>query len=76
LSGPSFRPDSSFTWWKYRGSQHDAQRYGYRFEEEGPSLIDHQYVGHERYQAEDGVLISKESETEQRLQIYLVSPPV
>jgi hypothetical protein len=53
----------------------DAQRYGYRFEEEGPSLITDQYVGPERYQAEDGVLISKESETEQRLQIYLVGRP-
>jgi hypothetical protein len=49
----------------------DARRYGYRFEEEGPTRVDHQYVGAERYQAGAGVLISKESEAAQHVQIYL-----
>ena len=49
----------------------DAQRYGYRFEEEGPTRVDHRYVGAERYQAGAGVLISKESEAAQHVQIYL-----
>ena len=49
----------------------DAQRYGYRFEEEGPSLVDDQYVGAQRYQAGAGVLISKDSEAAQHVPIYL-----
>ena len=49
----------------------DAQRYGYRFEEEGFSLLDDQYVGAGRYQAGAGVLISKDSETAQHIPIYL-----
>ena len=49
----------------------DAQRYGYRFEEEGFSLLDDQYVGAQRYQAGAGVLISKDSETAQHIPIYL-----
>ena len=49
----------------------DARRYGYRFEEEVPTRVDHQYVGAERYQAGAGVLISKESEAAQHVQIYL-----
>ena len=49
----------------------DARRYGYRFEEEAPSLVDDQYVGAGRYQAGAGVLISKESETAQHIPIYL-----
>ena len=49
----------------------DARRYGYRLEEEPPSLVDDQYVGAHRYQAGAGVLISKDSETAQHVQIYL-----
>ncbi|MBV8797505.1 MAG: hypothetical protein JO136_21415, partial [Hyphomicrobiales bacterium] len=49
----------------------DARRYGYRFEEEDPSLVDDQYVGAQRYQAGSGVLISKDSETPQHIPIYL-----
>ena len=49
----------------------DAQRYGYRFEEEGRSLVDEQYVGAQRYQDGAGVLISKDSETAQHIPIYL-----
>jgi hypothetical protein len=49
----------------------DAQRYGYRFEEDGPSLVDDQYVGAQRYQAGTGVLISKDSEAAQHVPIYL-----
>jgi len=41
----------------------DARRYGYDFEGKPPLLVDQEYVGSERYQAEDGVLISKEKET-------------
>ncbi len=37
------------------------------------SLLDDQYVGAQRYEAGAGVLISKESETAQHLQIYLVT---
>ena len=54
----------------------DAQRYGYRFEEEGLSLVDDQYVGAERYQAGAGVLISKESEAAQHIPIYLFGSAV
>jgi hypothetical protein len=50
----------------------DARRYGYDFEGKLPLRVDHEYVGPERYQAEDGVLISKESETVERVQIYLI----
>jgi class 3 adenylate cyclase len=53
----------------------DARRYGYDFEGKLPLRIDHEYVGRERYQAEDGVLISKERETAQRVQIYLLGRP-
>ncbi len=49
----------------------DAQRYGYRFEEEGLSLLDDQYVGAQRYEAGAGVLISKDSEAAQHIPIYL-----
>ena len=49
----------------------DAQRYGYRFEEETPSLVDDQYVGVQRYQAGAGVLISKDSEAAQHIPVYL-----
>lgn len=49
----------------------DTQRYGYRFEEEGHSLVDDQYVGAQRFQAGAGVLISKDSETAQHIPIYL-----
>jgi hypothetical protein len=49
----------------------DARRYGYRFEDEGPTRVDHQYVGPERYQAGAGVLISKDSEAVQHVPIYL-----
>jgi class 3 adenylate cyclase len=49
----------------------DAQRYGYRFEEEGFALLDDQYVGAQRFQAGAGVLISKDSETAQHIPIYL-----
>jgi class 3 adenylate cyclase len=49
----------------------DAARYGYRFEDEVPSPVDHEYVG-DRYQTGAGVLISKEKEADQRFQIYLV----
>lgn len=49
----------------------DAQRYGYRFEEEGPSPVTDQYVGAGRYQAGAGVLISKDSEAVQHIPIYL-----
>ena len=50
----------------------DARRHGYDFEGEVPLLVDHEYVG-DRYQAGAGVLISKEKEAEQRVQIYLVA---
>jgi hypothetical protein len=50
----------------------DARRYGYDFEGDLPAPIDQDYVGPERYQTEDGVLISKEREAEQRIQIYLI----
>jgi hypothetical protein len=50
----------------------DARRYGYDFEGDLPVLIDQDYVGPERYQAGDGVLISKDREAEQRIQIYLI----
>jgi hypothetical protein len=50
----------------------DARRHGYDFEGEVPSPVDHEYVG-DRYQAGAGVLISKEKEAEQRVQIYLVT---
>jgi hypothetical protein len=50
----------------------DARRYGYDFEGKQPLRVDHEYVGPERYQAEHGVLISKERETVQRVQIYLL----
>ena len=50
----------------------DARRYGYDFEGEVPSPVDHEYVGGDRYQAGAGVLISKEKEADQRVQIYLV----
>jgi class 3 adenylate cyclase len=49
----------------------DAQRYGYRFEEDGFSLVTDQYVGAQRYQAGAGVLISKDSEAAQHIPIYL-----
>ena len=49
----------------------DAERYGYRFEEDGHALVDNRYVGAQRYQAGAGVLISKESETVQHIPIYL-----
>jgi hypothetical protein len=49
----------------------DAKRYGYRFEEEGPTLVDDQYVGAGRYQVGAGVLISKDSEAAQHVPIYL-----
>jgi class 3 adenylate cyclase len=49
----------------------DAERYGYRFEDEVPAAVDREYVG-ERYQAGVGVLISKEREADQRVQIYVV----
>lgn len=49
----------------------DARRYGYRFEDEAPLLVDHHYVGVERYQAGAGVLISKDSEAAQHVPIYL-----
>jgi hypothetical protein len=49
----------------------DAQRYGYRFEEDGCSLVTDQYVGAGRYQAGAGVLISKDSEAAQHVPIYL-----
>ena len=49
----------------------DARRYGYRFEDEAPSLVDDEYVGVQRYQVGAGVLISKESEAAQHIQIYL-----
>jgi len=49
----------------------DAQRYGYRFEEEGPSPVTDQYVGAGRYQVGAGVLISKDSEAVQHIPIYL-----
>ena len=49
----------------------DAQRYGYRFEEEGFAPVDDHYVGAERYQESAGVLISKDSETAQHVPIYL-----
>jgi hypothetical protein len=50
----------------------DARRYGYDFDGEFPTPVDHEYVGVERYDAGAGVLISKEKEAEQRVQIYLV----
>ena len=50
----------------------DARRYGYDFDGEFPTLVDHEYVGAERYHAGAGVLISKEKEADQRVQIYLV----
>ena len=50
----------------------DARRYGYDFEGDLPVPIDQDYVGAERYQAGDGVLISKDREAEQRIQIYLI----
>ena len=49
----------------------DAQRYGYRFEEDGFSLVTDHYVGAQRYQAGAGVLISKDSEAPQHVPIYL-----
>jgi class 3 adenylate cyclase len=49
----------------------DARRYGHRFDEGTPSLVTDQYVGAGRYQAGDGVLISKESEAPQHIPIYL-----
>jgi hypothetical protein len=49
----------------------DARRYGYRFEDEAPSLVDDEYVGVQRYQVGAGVLISKESEAAQHIPIYL-----
>jgi hypothetical protein len=49
----------------------DARRYGYRFEDETPSLVDDEYVGVQRYQVGAGVLISKESEVAQHIPIYL-----
>jgi class 3 adenylate cyclase len=50
----------------------DARRYGYDFEGEVPALVDDEYVGAERYQAGVGVLISKEREAAQHVQIYRV----
>jgi class 3 adenylate cyclase len=49
----------------------DAHRYGYEFDGEFPSLVDHEYFGVDRYRAGVGVLISKEREADQWLQIYL-----
>lgn len=50
----------------------DARRYGYGFDGELPSQVDDAYFGPERYQAGAGVLISKDREAVQRIQIYLV----
>ena len=50
----------------------DARRYGYDFEGEVPAVVDDEYVGAERYQAGVGVLISKEREAAQHVQIYRV----
>jgi hypothetical protein len=49
----------------------DARRYGHRFDEGAPSLVDDHYVGAQRYQAGAGVLISKDSEAAQHIPIYL-----
>jgi hypothetical protein len=49
----------------------DTGRYGYRFEDEAPSLVDDEYVGVQRYQPGAGVLISKENEAAQHIPIYL-----
>jgi hypothetical protein len=54
----------------------DARRYGYDFEGKLPLRVDQEYVGPERYQPEDGVLISKEKETAQRVQIYVIGRPL
>jgi class 3 adenylate cyclase len=50
----------------------DARRYGYGFDGELPSLADDAYFAAGRYQAGVGVLISKEREADQRIQIYLL----
>jgi hypothetical protein len=51
----------------------DARRYGYDIDRESPRLVTQEYVGHDRYDAEDGVLISKDGvETPKRIHLYVI----
>lgn len=51
----------------------DAQRCGYEIERDFPRLVHQEYVGRDRYDAEGGVLISKEGkETPKRVHLYVI----
>ncbi len=50
----------------------DAQRCGYEIDRKSPRLVNQEYVG-DRYDAEGGVLISKEGkETRKRIKLYVI----
>ena len=51
----------------------DARRYGYEIDREYPRPVTQEYIGGDRYDAEGGVLISKEGiENPKRLQLYVI----